>query len=73
MEDVLGYYEVNDGWNGDKEQVFLVFDPGTLLTFEVHAKWGFFRSTLPLCVDSREVKWLLENHPIEKQRYRRID
>ena len=69
MENVLGYYIINDGWSGDKEHVFLVYDPATTLTYEVHPQWGFYRSSLPPCVDDKEAMWLIENHPVHKSRY----
>lgn len=69
---VLASASVPDEYFGNRTRAFLVYDPDTLLTYEVYP-FGHMRSVVPLAVDEEEARWLLKNHPAAQRRYEDIE
>ncbi len=69
---VLASASVPDWYFGNRTRAFLVYDPDTLLTYEVYPN-GFHSSYVPMAIDEAEVRWLLKNHPAAQRRYEDIE
>lgn len=66
---VFATASVPDGYFGDRVTCQLAMLDGMVV--EVYP-FGFCRSSLPDVVDVHEAKWLLENHPEGKRRYKNL-
>lgn len=61
-----------DGYFGQRAVTFLVYDPETMLTYEVYPH-GFHSSYVPMAIDEAEARWLLRHHPAAQRRYKDIE